>query len=340
MKKITTILTCFIIHSSLIAQDLNFSQFYMLPLLRNPGIAGVFEGDLRISGAYRNQWQSVTTPFRSGAMSVEYKIPFFWDDFITVGLQATHDIAGDIKLKRTQLLPVINYHKSLSGEVDDYLSLGFMAGPVQSQFDPTKLRMNDQYQNGMYNPGNPTSQVFQRTGFSYWDASVGMSFSSGFGYDARYYVGAAVFHFNKPKVAFYTSNSNVSLDPKYVLNFGLTTPTSDLNDVRFFADIFKQGGHTEVVGGLFYSIELDRDYETELSTAIEFGSMYRWNDAVIPSVKLDYRQLAIGISYDVNVSKLKSASQLRGGFEITAVFKAKMTSRNYYTKRFRCLKFE
>ena len=77
MKKITTILTCFIIHSSLIAQDLNFSQFYMLPLLRNPGIAGVFEGDLRISGAYRNQWQSVTTPFRSGAMSVEYKIPFF-----------------------------------------------------------------------------------------------------------------------------------------------------------------------------------------------------------------------------------------------------------------------
>ena len=41
-------------------QDINFSQFYELPLLRNPALAGIFNGNVRFTGAYRNQWESVT----------------------------------------------------------------------------------------------------------------------------------------------------------------------------------------------------------------------------------------------------------------------------------------
>jgi hypothetical protein len=43
-------------------QDLHFSQFYEFPLLRNPALAGIFNGNFRFTGAYRNQWQSVTVP--------------------------------------------------------------------------------------------------------------------------------------------------------------------------------------------------------------------------------------------------------------------------------------
>lgn len=38
-----------------IGQDLHFSQFYEAPLLRNPALAGLYEGDVRIQGVYRNQ---------------------------------------------------------------------------------------------------------------------------------------------------------------------------------------------------------------------------------------------------------------------------------------------
>jgi len=44
------------------AQDIHFSQFFETPLLRNPALAGIFTGDVRIQAVYRTQWASVTVP--------------------------------------------------------------------------------------------------------------------------------------------------------------------------------------------------------------------------------------------------------------------------------------
>ena len=70
------------------AQDLHFSQFYEAPLLRNPALAGLFEGDVRAQLVYRNQWGSVTTPYQTGSLNGEYKFAIGrGDDFVTAGLQ-------------------------------------------------------------------------------------------------------------------------------------------------------------------------------------------------------------------------------------------------------------
>lgn len=326
------ILTSLSVH----AQDLSFSQFYEKPLLRNPALAGVFTGDVRISGVHRSQWQSVTVPYKTSALSAEVKFPLRWDDWITIGLQATHDIAGDIKMKRTQILPVINYHKSLSGNRDDFLSLAFMAGPVNSQFDPTKLRMGDQFVGGAYDPNTPTAQVFSRTGFTYWDAGAGITFNSGFGEDSRYYYGVAVFHFNRPKVAFYTNNTTTTLQNKYVINAGVNFATSEINRFILFGDLFIQGGHRQFLGGALYQTELARNYDEEKSLSFSVGGFYRWNDAFIPVVKLDMYSVAIGLSYDVNVSKLNTASNWRGGFELTASYVAPFRNRSLEADKVRC----
>jgi type IX secretion system PorP/SprF family membrane protein len=322
-------------------QDLTFSQFYEKPLLRNPALAGVFNGDLRISGAFRNQWQSVTVPYQTSAMSAEVKFPINdWNDWLTLGLQATHDVAGDIKLKRTQILPVVNYHKSLSGNADDYLSVAFMAGPVNSQFDPTKVQMDDQYVNGAFDPNTPTQQTFERTGFNYWDASTGITYSSGFSENSRFYLGLAVFHFNKPKVAFYTTNSNVFLDKKYVVNAGVTLPTSEFNRVILYADYFSQGGNRQFLGGMMYGTDIAQDYDEDAkSFSLYFGGFLRWNDAFCPVVKMDMYDWSFGLSYDINLSKLRPASKFRGGIELTASFKTKFLSRSNDADKVRCIWF-
>lgn len=336
---LSTLAICFFILPGN-GQDYTFSQFNELPLLRNPALAGVFNGDMRISGAWRNQWQSVTTPFQTGSLSAEFKFPVReWNDWVTVGLQATYDVAGDIKLKRTQLLPVLNYHKSLSGNADDYLSVAFMGGPVNSQFDPTKLRMDDQFIGGTYDPNMPTSQTFERTGFNYWDASTGVTYSSGFGENSRYYLGLGLFHLNKPKVAFYASNSNVYLSPKYSINIGATLPTSDFNRLILYGDYFIQGGSRQFLGGALYGNDLMQNYEDEKVFSLYFGGYYRWNDAIVPVIKMDMYDLSIGMSYDINISKLRSASQLRGGFELTATYKTKFAHRSEEASRVRCVWF-
>ncbi|WP_431213546.1 type IX secretion system membrane protein PorP/SprF [Puia sp. P3] len=43
-------------------------------------------------------------------------------------------------------------------------------------------------------------------------------------------------------------------------------------------------------------------------------------DAVIPYVGLDYSDFNLGVTYDVNVSSLKTASQSRGGIEISLIY--------------------
>lgn len=317
-------------------QDLSFSQFYEKPLLRNPALAGVFTGDVRISGIHRSQWQSVTVPFQTSGVSAEVKFPLRWDDWITIGVQATHDVAGDIKMKRTQMLPVVNYHKSLSGNKDDFLSLAFMAGPVNSQFDPTKLRMGDQFVNGAFDPNTTSAQVFSRSAFTYWDAGAGLTFNSGFGEDSRYYFGAGVFHFNRPKVAFYTNNTTTTLQNKYVLNAGVNHAVNEINRFIMFGDLFVQGGHRQLLAGMLYQTELQRNYDEEKALNFALGAFYRWNDAFIPVVKMDIYSVSLGLSYDVNVSKLKTASSWRGGFELTASYVAPFRSRSLEADKVRC----
>ena len=68
MKKIIVSLSILLAICKMgIAQDLTFSQFYEAPLLRNPALAGIFTGDIRLKGNFRSQWGSISVPFKTGA---------------------------------------------------------------------------------------------------------------------------------------------------------------------------------------------------------------------------------------------------------------------------------
>jgi type IX secretion system PorP/SprF family membrane protein len=321
------------------AQDINFSQFYDLPLLRNPALAGIFTGDVRVTSGFRNQWQSVTVPYRTIALGIEYKKPVGQtsNDFITFGLQMTNDMAGDSKLTRTQVFPVLNYHKSLSGDKNTFLSAAFMAGPVMQRFDPTKLSFDDQFVGGTYSASNPTRQSFTNTSLTYWDPAVGLCFSSVSGENTDFYIGAGLFHFTQPKVAFQPQN-DITLNKKWVINGGLTSQVGDMNRIVVYGDYFKQGGASQAQGGLMYMHDLvQRDDNKKISIAA--GMFYRLNDALIPVLRLDHYNMSIGATYDINISKLSTASQYRGGLEITLSYKGFTRNQNSDARMVRCPRF-
>jgi len=336
IRKYLSLSICVCCFTSITAQDINFSQFYELPLLRNPALAGLFQGDIRITAAYRNQWESVTTPYQTQALGSELKFSLGQNtyDFVTLGLQITNDQAGDSKFSKTQILPVLNFHKSVNGEKDSYISGGVMAGAVQQSFDPTKLQFDDQFVNGAYSATNPTNQTFNNTKLTYYDLTVGLSYSSVIGSDTRYYVGIGAFHVTRPKVAFMKTN-DVRLNRKFVANFGLSIPTGDQDKFVVYGDYFTQGGNSQAQGGFLYSHDLSQYGDDEI-VSFAVGSFYRWNDAVIPVVKFDYYQWGLGISYDANVSKLKAASQLRGGLEVTLSYRSYLNILNSSVNKVRC----
>jgi type IX secretion system PorP/SprF family membrane protein len=293
-------------------QDIHFSQFFEAPLWRNPSLAGIFNGDIRVQAVYRDQWNSVTNAYRTASVNGEYKTAIGKaDDFITIGMQILHDRAGTVGWVSNHVLPALNYHKSLSSEQNRYLSLGFMGGWVQRRFDPSKMTTNSQYDNG--NLG----ENLANTEYNYLDGSVGMSYNSNLGYNPEnnFFIGGAYHHFNRPKTSFYR-NANIELNPKWVFSGGLRFGVSEFAYLTVQADQSFQGSFSETVAGAMYGLKLGADPDNPAYT-LHAGGFLRWNDAFIPVVKLDYNPFSVSISYDANISKLKTSSYGRGGVEIS-----------------------
>jgi hypothetical protein len=68
-----------------------------------------------------------------------------------------------------------------------------------------------------------------------------------------------------------------------------------------------------------------------------FGGFYRWDDAIIPVLKYNWYKLSLSLTYDVNVSKLKTASLYRGGAELTLTYKTYLNIMNTSLQKFRCI---
>ena len=301
------------------AQDIHFSQFHELPLLRNPALAGIFRGDFRITSAYRSQWQSVTVPYRTQALGVECRKAVSNADHLVIGLQISNDIAGDSKMGKTQVLPLLAFNKSLGAEKNSYLTVGFMGGGVQQRFDPSQLKMDDQFVNGAYSPSNPTRESFKNTSKIYADLNAGLSFSSS-ARNAEFYIGAAYFHLTKPHVAFSAEN-DIILNPKMVLNAGLNMILQNQDKLIFYGDYFTQGGNKLSQFGLFYRHNLSQPRDDNEFLSLTMGTAFRWKDAFIPVIRLDYYHLGVGLSYDINNSKLAMASKSQGAFELTLSYR-------------------
>jgi type IX secretion system PorP/SprF family membrane protein len=321
IQRIVSVVAACIFTLQCFAQEIHFSQIFETPLLRNPALAGIFNGDIRVQSVYRSQWNSVTDAYKTVSSNMEYKLPIgMGDDFITLGGQVLYDKAGTVDLSATHILPAINYHKSLSAERNRYLSLAFMGGWVQRRIDRNKITTNNQFNGTSYNPTLSTGETFIKANYSYWDATVGMSYNSQLGEneDNNIYLGVAYHHFTRSKKISFYSNVNTEMKPKWVGSAGVRVSATEQSYVTFEGDYTHQGGAAELIAGFLYTRKLD-DIE-QPKYLIHAGAYARAKDAIIPVVKLENRPLSIAVSYDINTSAYRKASIGRGGFELSIAY--------------------
>jgi type IX secretion system PorP/SprF family membrane protein len=319
------------------AQDIHFSQFYEAPLLRNPALAGVFTGDYRVQTIFRDQWNSINNAYRTGSLSGEYK----WavgkgNDFLTTGMEILYDEAGTAALNTTELMPALNYHKSLSNDKPMYLAVGFMGGLVSKTLDLSKVTTNSQYNGTAYDPALPNGETILSPNIHYLDGALGISFNTAFGTDNKntMYVGASYYHLNRPKNSFY-QNPAVELDPKVVFSAGVKAIINDYTWFSIEADHSQQGSAVETIGGVMVSYKLGDNTE-KTPYVFNLGAYIRLGDAIIPVVKLEMNSFTVGMSYDANISQLSAATQGVGGFELSLSYIGILEHEN---PRYLCPKF-
>jgi hypothetical protein len=130
------------------------------------------------------------------------------------------------------------------------------------------------------------------------------------------------------------------LKERWVINAGLNMRLNEYRRFIAFADFITQGGGRQLLMGAMYGINLLQSYEKEVdNVTVYFGSFLRMSDAIVPMVKLDMKNLSLGLSYDVNISKLHVASSLRGGVELTASYKGFLRTSNSSLDKVRCVRF-
>jgi type IX secretion system PorP/SprF family membrane protein len=323
------------------AQDVHFSQFYDVSILRNPALLGIFSGDYKVGVVYRSQWSSISKPYQTAIASGEVRIPVFGDanDFVSIGLLAYYDKAGSIDLQTVGAYPAVTYNKSLHDASNSFLSVGFTGGYLQRSYDPTKATFNNQYQNGAFSQYNPTGEQLSNPKINMWDAGAGVSFSSTAGEDksVNYFVGVGGYHFTQPKSSI-DNNDLIKLDMKWTGSAGASIKLNGPFSVFAQGNYSKQGTYSEIIVGGTVGWNVMQD-EKEKLFSINAGGFFRVGDALIPTFRFEYKDFTVGVSYDVNVSSLKAASNLRGGLEITLFKSGILHEPNFEKSRTLCPQF-
>lgn len=320
--------------NSIQAQDIHFSQIFETPLYRNPALAGIVNADIRVQAVFRTQWNSFANAYKTGLLNAEYKIHAGKaDDFITMGLQAFYDRAGTTDLTTTIIMPVLNYHKSISQSRNMYFSMAFMGGFVNRNLDRSKITTDNQYN------GGGDGENLEKMQYSYMDGSTGISFNSGIGQDIRnnMVIGVAYHHFNKPKNSFF-DNAGIRLNPKWVFSGDIKLGITEASSFTIHSNYSLQGIYREAIGGILYSLNAGPLFDNP-DYVFHGGMFLRWKDALIPVIKVDYHSFSFALSYDINISRLNTVSYGRGGAELSISYTSLSDKENKVLNAVRCPRF-
>jgi len=302
----------------LFSQDIHFARFWMTPLLLNPAQAGA-EHDMRTIINYRNQWNSVATPYSTANVSFDMKLgkKKLTKGFSAVGINVFQDQAGDAKMKTLYGSIAYAYHIFLNKE--STLGAGLYGGFAQRSINYSNLQWMNQYDGSTYQQSFPSYEPSGGTSLTYPDLGGGLHYE--YGKDKiDFSAGAALFHATQPNYSFYGTSEKLNMKITGYANAQIRLSNSNFSFVPGMV-YFQQGKSTELLlGTLFRYILKEESRSGKQGAAVALGAHYRNKDAVVPVLMLEFAQFNIGLSYDVNVSQLSTASSGKGGFEISLRF--------------------
>ena len=308
------------------AQDPGFSQFFASPLSLNPALTGKFNGVVRVAGNYRNQWPAINNAFITSTISVDApiltgKLPE--NDTWGMGLLLMTDKTASGILNSNYFSFSTAYHKSLDEDGYHSLGVGFQGTYASQSLDGTRLTFEDGLQlDGTFlrSPTEPINSEFVQV--HYFDFNGGVLYNASTNGNNNFYLGASAYHLNHPKASFLGVDT-ISVPTRVTLHGGGFFPIEGSPSTIYVSGLVSnQAGARQYVMGGAWSVSATTDQTDPIN--FYAGAWVRFTnnttDALIPYVGLDYNSFNLGVTYDVNISPLQSASQSRGGIEISLIY--------------------
>lgn len=265
---------------------------------------------MRFVGNYRDQWSSVTVPFRTLSLSVDANK--YNNKELGYGFLLFHDVAGDGKFRTIEVQGNASYLIKITSDSMHTVRPGINIGLNHRQLNFDQFMFDNQFDGIGYNPALATNESFVTDRKSNFSFGIGGIYQYYENERLNFTAGIGAYNLNRPNQGFYGEviprdiRLNIFGKGIYELNY-------DWDLVPSFSLSF-QGVYQEYVFGSSAKYTLvNRLGEYR---ALYGGLFYRNKDAAFLSAGMDYNAWFVGISYDMNFSKLVPASRVRGGLEI------------------------
>ncbi|HZH86143.1 MAG TPA: PorP/SprF family type IX secretion system membrane protein [Brumimicrobium sp.] len=324
LKKYYSILLVALFVFQVSAQDIHFSQMKFAPLNVNPAAAGL-NGKYNAIANYRTQWNSVADPFNTMGASFDMK----FDEarrskgFLAAGINFYHDVAGIMNMTTSNVNLSLAYHLRVSAS--STIGLGMQIGYGQRGLGRVDGLYASQYDGNNFNQNIVSGENFGQTNFGFVDAGAGFVFNHNSlsentfrsnGYNLS--IGVGAYHLTKPSYSFLLGGKD-DLAMRFTgfveSEFIVSNSTVSLMPALYYQ---RQGTHQEFLVGTYIKLAIiQSSSRTSLREgfSIAYGPFYRFGDAFVNKLLIDYGGYALGISYDLNISSLTQASKGRGGVE-------------------------
>jgi len=329
------IILCFSVSYS---QDIHYTQFTSSPLNLNAGLTGNFNNDYRLVMNGRQQWRSIPVPYETFSASFDTKVlrtlvPRSW---FGAGILLNADRAGDSEFGTTQVKLLASYHRVMNTDSTFVLSAGLNAAFNQNNINYNNLYWDYQFVGGQYVSNAPTGEDFSQMDnkLTYFDCAVGLNMYYLINDKVPLNTGISFLHLNKPKRSFF-DNEDIDLNNNFLIysqsQFFFNEQWSAIPSIMYM----RQGKFHEFDAGGFFKYDIDN----VSFRAFYFGAWMRLKDAGNLAIALDYQNIYIGISYDINTSKLTEASNGRGGLEVAIIYMFGRSKYNTIPYKVKCPRF-
>jgi type IX secretion system PorP/SprF family membrane protein len=302
---------------SALAQDIHFSQFFNSPLNTNPGLTGIFNGDIRFGLHFRNQWHAVPVDYLtfSGFADKKFYSKKHDKGFWSGGLLLNYDRSGDSHMSLGQ--GAISGSYTMVVNKKNLFTLGAQVGVTNLSVDfGQDLKWDSQFNGYMFEERLATNEYTDKEGITYLDFGGGVNYRWQKSKRTKIDLGVGVYHFTEPDAKLY--EDAVPVPMRITANFSTSFKLSELFDFKLHGLAQFQDEYREYVPAFAFRIYVNKERGKEF--ALDIGGLGRLNDnetdALTPYVAFEFKNWFVGINYDINTSGFDIATDRIGGPEI------------------------
>jgi type IX secretion system PorP/SprF family membrane protein len=265
---------------------------------------------------YRTQWKEIAKPYNTQSIAADKQF-YILNEKISAGLLFINDKSGGtFQVNKIQLSAA--YHKTIG---KNSFHIGFQPGYTMKNIGNNET-FPDQlnWTTGKFDSGLPNNESNMKLNLNYWDLNAGI------GYDHKFkkvelFTSYAVYHITQPKETFLGYNN--ILKTRHVGSLGATWFMAPKLTLQPSLCVMGTDKASEFLMGsrVFYSLEQDYSIARSVFAGVYFRKgLGNLTDAVFAVIGTNYKQYYGGISYDFNISQLKTATNYRGALEVSFIY--------------------